>query len=102
VLEGLRPQAHGGVVGVSALTGEGVPRLLALLDKLLSVRNREYDITLSLGDGAALSWLHAHGKITEQRNTKTKAHLKVELDAADYGRFESKFGKNDKNRPDHS
>ncbi|MDE1900347.1 MAG: GTPase HflX [Alphaproteobacteria bacterium] len=92
-IDGLRPEAHGGIVGVSATTGEGIPQLLALLEKRLSARNRAYDITLSLADGAALSWLHAHGKVVARRDTKTKTHLTVELDAADYGRFTSKFGK---------
>ena len=77
-------------------TGEGVPQLLSLIERHLSALNHAYDITLSISDGAALSWLHAHGKIVEHRDTKTKTHLKVELDAADYGRFESKFGKSAK------
>ncbi|MGB9154038.1 MAG: GTPase HflX [Alphaproteobacteria bacterium] len=92
-LEGVRPEAFGGLVGVSALTGEGIPRLLDLLEKRISARHRPYEISISLSDGAALSWLYAHGKIVERRDTKTKAHLQVELAAADYGRFASKFGK---------
>jgi len=95
-IDGLRPEAHGGMVGVSALTGEGVPQLLALIERRLSSANQPYEITVALSDGAALSWLHSHGKIVERRDTKTKSHLKVELDAADYGRFESKFGKKTK------
>ena len=35
-VEGLRQEAHGGLVGVSALNGEGIPQLLDLLDKLLA------------------------------------------------------------------
>jgi GTP-binding protein HflX len=92
-LDGLRVEAHGGLVGVSALTGEGIPHLLDLLERRLSARHKSYEITLPLTEGAALSWLHAHGKIVERRDTKTKAILKVELDAADHGRFESRFGK---------
>lgn len=92
-VDGLRPEARGGMVGVSALKGEGIPQLLALIERNISAQNQAYDITLSLSDGAGLSWLHAHGKIIARRDTKTKMHLKVELDAADHGRFESKFGK---------
>ena len=90
-LDGLRQEAHGGMIGVSALTGEGIPQLLTLIENRLSAHSRVYDITIAISDGAALSWLHAHGKVHEQRDTKTKAHLKVELDAADYGRFERRF-----------
>ncbi len=92
-IDGLRQEAHGGLAGVSALTGEGLPHLLDLIGRRLSMQRRVYEMTLSLADGAALSWLHAHGKIVGQRNTKTQTHVKVELDAADFGRFESKFGK---------
>lgn len=92
-VKGLRREASGGMVGVSALTGAGLPQLLELIDRLLSARHQAYDISVGLGDGAALSWLHAHGKIIERRDTKSTARLKVELDAADYGRFQSRFGK---------
>jgi GTP-binding protein HflX len=92
-LEGLRLEAYGGMAGVSALTGEGLPQLLELIEKRLSSRRRAYDITIDLSDGAAFSWLHARGKILRRRDTKTNAHLRVELDPADFGRFESKFGK---------
>jgi GTP-binding protein HflX len=92
-IDGLRQEAHGGIVGVSALTGEGISSLLTLIEKRLSLRSHSYDIILALSDGAALSWLHAHGKIINRRDTKSKMHLQVELDAADHGRFESKFGK---------
>jgi GTP-binding protein HflX len=93
LLESLRPEAHGGIASISALTGEGISRLLELIEKRIFFRQNAYDITVSLSDGAALSWLFAHGKILKRRDTKTSAHLKVALDAADYGRFQSKYGK---------
>lgn len=89
--EGLRPEAAGGIVGVSALTGEGIPDLLALIEKRLSSSRQSYDIGVELSNGAALSWLHAHGRILKRRDTKTQAKLKVELNDADYGRFRSRF-----------
>jgi GTP-binding protein HflX len=92
-LDGLRMEAHGGMIGVSALTGEGLSQLLSLVEKRLSARHRAYDITVALTDGAAFAWLQARGKIIERRDTKTSARLKIELDAADYGRYESKFRK---------
>ncbi|MFA5041721.1 MAG: GTPase HflX [Bdellovibrionales bacterium] len=85
--------ARGGKVGISALTGEGVPDLLDLIEKRVSSRAKTYDIKLPLSDGAALSWLHAHGKIVKRRDSKTHATLKVDLEKADYGRFQSKFKK---------
>lgn len=90
-VEGVRPEASGGMVGVSALTGEGLSQLLDLIEKRLSSAHKTYKLKIDLSDGAALSWLHAHGRILKRRDTKTQAVLEVELDAADYGRFRSKF-----------
>ena len=92
-LDGVRAEAHGGMVAVSALTGEGIEALLSLLDKRLAAHRQIYAIDVPLADGAALSWLYAHGKIIDKKDTKTKVRLKVELDAADYGRFQSRFKK---------
>ncbi|HEU0118553.1 MAG TPA: GTPase HflX, partial [Alphaproteobacteria bacterium] len=92
-LDGVRPEASGGTIGVSALTGEGMPDLLKLLDTKLAARSTVYEIEVPITDGAALSWLHAHGKIVEQKDTKTKSKLKVELSTADYGRYQSRFKK---------
>jgi GTP-binding protein HflX len=92
-LEGLRLEAAGGIVGVSALTGEGIPLLLSMIEARLSSRRKTYMIVLDHADGAAQSWLHAHGAVISQKNAKTNVQLKVELDVADYGRFQSKFGK---------
>lgn len=92
-IEGLRHEARGGIIGVSALTGEGMPELLQLLEEKLTANSHVYDIDVPLTDGAALSWLHAHGKIIDKRDTKSKSRIKIELDDADYGRYQSRFGK---------
>ena len=92
-MEGLRQEAQGGMVCVSALSGEGVPKLLERIENRLALKRKSYDISVDLSDGAAFSWLHAHGKIVKRRDTKTTSHLKVELDSADYGRYKNKFPK---------
>jgi len=79
-------------VGVSALTGEGLPALLGLIEEHLSTRADSYDVTVPLSDGAALSWLYAHGHVAKRRDTKANARLIVEMDSADFGRFKSRFG----------
>ncbi len=89
----VRSEAAGGVVAVSALTGEGIDDLLALLAEKLAAQGGIYEIEMPLADGAALAWLHAHGKIIERRNTKTKAKIKIQMDEADWGRFKNKFEK---------
>ncbi len=90
-LDGLRQEAKGGMIGVSSLTGEGIPQLLNLIDQRLAARRQIYSLTLSVTDGAALSWLHAHGKIIEQKEARSKINLKVDMEAADYGRFTRRF-----------
>jgi GTP-binding protein HflX len=92
-LHGLRAEARGGMAALSALTGEGMPDLLKLLDERLAAQQQVYDISLSVTEGAALSWLYSHGKVVDKRDTKTKIRLKVELGEADYGRFLGRFGK---------
>jgi len=93
-IEGLRQEARGGTVAVSALTGEGLDQLLQLLEDRLSAHSRVYDIEVSLADGAALSWLYAHGKVLERHDKRTRTTLKIALDTADFGRFKSRFPKN--------
>ena len=95
-LEGVRAEASGGTTAVSALTGEGIAALLQLLDGRLMAHSQIYEIDVPISDGAAISWLHAHGKVVGQKDTKTKSRFKVELASADYGRFQSKFGKEKK------
>lgn len=91
-LQGLRTEAKGGMAAVSALTGEGMPELLRLLEDRLASGRQLYEISLSVTEGAALSWLYSHGRVIEKRDTKTRIKLKIEMDEADHGRFISKFG----------
>jgi len=92
-LDGLNQEARGGAVALSALTGEGVGDLLALLDEHLAKSIRIFDVALPVTEGAALAWLYGHGKVLEKVGKKTKTLLKVALDEADFGRFITKFGK---------
>ncbi len=92
-LDGLNPEAFGGAVAVSALTGDGLSELLHLIDDQLSARVSVYDVSLPLEEGAALAWLYGHGKVLGKADKKTKTHVTVALDSADFGRFVSKFGK---------
>ncbi len=90
-LDGVRAEASGGTAPVSALTGEGVPELLALFDHMLAAQHRVYEIEVPAAHGAALSWLYAHGRVVKTKAGKVKMHVTVELDPADYGRFSSRF-----------
>jgi len=87
VLANQARRANRTVVPLSALTGEGCPVLLALMDERLSAGSRLFDLAIAHGDGAALSWLYDHGEVVERTDDERFAHLKVRLDAADAARF---------------
>lgn len=74
-------------VPVSALTGEGREQLLALLDARLGAARKAVDMTVPIEDGAAISWLYAHGEVTERHDDERFAHIRVKLDPADASRF---------------
>lgn len=90
-LQGVRAEAPGGMIGVSALNGEGILELLALLDSRLMKNSQIYEFSIPVTDGAALSWLYGHGHVLNKRDTKTKTNVKIDMSAADYGRFKSRF-----------
>lgn len=92
-LTGLRREALGGTVAVSSMTGEGIDTLLELLARQLAGSSNVYEIEVPLAAGAALAWLYSHGKVLDKKDTKTKSRIKIELAAADYGRFRSRFTK---------
>ena len=75
------------LVPLSALTGEGRERLLALLDRRLAAVNRVLDLVVPLSDGAAIAWLYSHGDVIERVDDERNARLKVSLAPADAERF---------------
>ncbi len=78
-------------VAVSALTGDGLDRLYAVLDQLMTAGRERGRLTVDLQDGAALAWLHQHGEVLERHDDEASAHLEVALDPADWARFQSRF-----------
>jgi GTP-binding protein HflX len=66
-LEGLRLAEPKSVV-VSAVTGEGIDKLLAELDELLPRRQREITVTLPYDRGDLVSRAHREGEVLEVRH----------------------------------
>jgi GTP-binding protein HflX len=77
-----------GEVAVSALTGEGLPALLAAIDARLSegLVTVGYDIPTS--DGAQLAWLYGHGEVIGRQDGDAAIHVTVRLAPEDRARFE--------------
>ena len=78
---------------VSAVTGEGVPALLAAIDRYLGAGHRTVDLSVQLSNGAAISWLYAHGRVMDRHDDEAFAHLRVSLDPADLARFRRRVSK---------
>ena len=72
---------------VSAVSGEGIDELLALVDRSLGAERQLLEIEIPHADGASLAWLYRHGEVVERRDDENVAHLTVRLDAADAARF---------------
>ena len=75
-------------VAISARTGEGCDRLLALIDARLSAGSELRHLRLRHGDGAAIAWLYANGNVVARRDDDEFAHMTVRLDPAQAARFD--------------
>ena len=77
------------LIMISAITGEGVPELLARIAQEIESRfytPAEYRIPTS--DGKSMAWLHAHGKVVEQQVEEGYIHVRVQLSPENIRRFE--------------
>ncbi len=78
-----------GALMISAITGEGIPELLARISEEIGKRFfREAEFILPVEDGKSLAWLHAHGKVMAQSIEDDYIHLKVQLSDDNIRRFE--------------
>ncbi len=82
-------QAGDDAILVSALTGEGLERLQAAMDLTLRAGSRVHRITLPVGDGRRLAWLHSHGEVVGQSGEETSLTLNVRLSDKDKSRFDA-------------
>ncbi len=80
-------------VPVSAISGEGLDALLALLAQRLGEHKNVVELAVPHDDGAALAWLYDHGEVLSRRDDEQVAHLRVSLDAGELARFERHHGR---------
>ena len=77
-------------VAISAETGEGIDKLLALVSATLQRSARVINFEFGPGDGARIAWLHEHGEVVERRDDEDgRVHLRVRLADDARARFES-------------
>jgi GTP-binding protein HflX len=77
------------VVPMSALSGEGVDRLIRAAAERLREGTRLRRVTLPSSAGEAIAWLHANGEIVDQRSEDLETEFEVRISEADWARFES-------------
>ena len=80
-------------VAISAISGEGIPDLLARIERALGKSEIRFRLTLDSSDGAGLAWAHAHGRVTERKDRANKLVLRVSADPQEADRFRHRYGK---------
>ncbi len=80
------------VLACSALTGEGVTELLQAVEGRLVRDHRRIEMTLGPEEGAAIAWLHEHGRVLERRDVEGRTHMSISLSPAALARFEQRYG----------
>lgn len=81
-------------VVISAISGEGVDDLLALVADILTSKAREITVTLPASDGRRLAWLHAHGEVLDEVDAGEGEQgplrqLTVRLNPKEFGQYET-------------
>ena len=76
---------------ISAVTGDGVPDLLTLLEKALAKGRVELSADIPVADGAALAYLYRIGEVLERRDGGDVCRLRVRLDVSDAEKFKNNF-----------
>ncbi len=73
---------------VSAITGDGLPALLAAIDERIGAGLEVVEYDIEPQDGARLAWLYAHGEVVARDDADAAIHVTVRLLPADRARFE--------------
>lgn len=89
VLGGIEQVVQGEGVAVSALTGEGLPRLLAEIDERLAARLEVVELEIPVEDGAKLAWAYRHGEVLSREDGESFVRITLRLSAVDKARFEA-------------
>jgi GTPase len=80
------------VVVISALTGDGVARLLECAGGCLRKGAKVRQIVVDATDGEGIAWLYANGEVIGQRSEGLETEYEVRLSDADWARFQARQG----------
>ena len=82
---------HEDHVALSALKGQGIEDLLAVIEGVLEAGEPVANFTLDASCGKGRSWLHQHGKVLKERQKDGAVKLKVRLAEKFIGQFKKEF-----------
>lgn len=99
----LEPAAREAIAGVkrgetapvliSAVTGEGIDHLLAVIAERIASGDREVRLRLTPGEMDRLAWLYEHGNVIEREDLEDgSVRLAVRLGEAEHRQFEAQTG----------
>jgi len=87
-LESYRSETIGGSrIAISALTGEGMDELLALLTDFVCQDMRELHLKLDLSDGKALAFCYQHGAVMQKEVDASSMCIVVRMNPIDAAKF---------------
>ena len=75
------------VLPVSALTGEGVEKLLTLITATLDADRTEATLTIPFADGRKRAWVHEQNIVQDETEAEDGWHLTVRWTARQQNRF---------------
>jgi GTPase len=75
-------------VAVSALTGQGIPDLLAAIEKKLSVHEIIRHLKIPLQDGELLAWLYRHAGILSREDRDDTSYVTCTMSDKDWGGYQ--------------
>ncbi|NHN88162.1 GTPase HflX [Acetobacter conturbans] len=82
---------RGDAVPISAITGDGLPALMAVIDAHMIHSMETVQYTLPVQAGGAVAWLYQHGEVTDREDQDMQILLTARLRGEDRARFESLF-----------
>jgi len=86
--QAMRPPAP---IAVSALTGEGIDRLMLAIEDKLAEGRALIDLTLDSADGQGLHWLYEHAEVMSRRDDDSAIHVTIRVAADQVERVMRRF-----------
>ncbi len=80
-------------VALSALTGEGIDRLLSEIEACLALGSKTYQLMIGFENGEEMAWLYEHSEVIKRQEIKTGSKLTIRVQPRFLSLVRSKFGR---------